>query len=103
MVKKILLIFISFYILFLLQTSFLVHFNILGRTPNLILISVILINLFEKPREDLGLYSAVISGLFLDMSSQAAVAPLNFIGFHILTYLLIAIFIKFLLKKYVQI
>jgi len=101
-IKKIFLIFFSFYILFLLQTSFLIHFNIRGRTPNLILISVICINLFEKPREDSGLFSAVIGGFFLDIFSQAAAAPLNFIGFHVLIYLLIAIFIKFLLKKHVR-
>jgi len=70
--------------------------------PNFILISVILINFFEKPRENSGLFSAVSSGFFLDMSSQAALTPLNFIGFHVLIYLFIAIFIKFLLKKYVR-
>ena len=101
-VKNIFLIFFSFYILFLLQTSFLAHFNIAGMVPNLILISIILINFFEKPSGDSGLFSAVSGGFFLDMFSGAAVGPLSFIGFHILIYLLIAIFIKFLLKKHVR-
>jgi len=99
MVKNIFLIFISFYILFLLQTSFLTYFNVAGMIPNLILISVILINFFEKPGQYLGLFSAAIGGFFLDMFSDA---PLNFIGFHILIFLLISVFIKYLFKKHVQ-
>ena len=106
MVKKIFLIFISFYILFLLQTSFFVYFNILGRwlswSQNLILISVIGINFFEKPKENSGLFSAASGGFFLDMSSGASDAPLNFIGFHILIFLLISVFIKYFFKKHVQ-
>jgi len=96
MVKNIFLIFISFYILFLLQTSFLTYFNVAGMIPNLILISVILINFFEKPRQYLGLFSAAIGGFFLDMFSE------NFICFHVLVFLLISVFIKYLFKKHVQ-
>jgi rod shape-determining protein MreD len=98
-VKKILLIFISFYILFLLQASFLVHFNINGWVPNLILIAVILINLFEKPKESLGPFSAIVGGFFSDVSFEP---PLNFIGFHILVFFLLSVFIKYFLKRYVQ-
>lgn len=86
-----------FYFLALLQTSFLIYFNILGIVPNIILILVILINLFEKPEQNLGLYSAFIGGFFLDIFSS------NFIGFYILISAGIAIFLKFILRKYVRI
>lgn len=96
MVKKILILILFFYILVLLQTSFLVHFNIKGIVPNLVLVSVILINFFEKPKEYLGFLSAIIGGFFLDVFSE------NFIGFYILILVGLAIFIKFILKKYVR-
>ena len=55
--KKILILVIVFYILVLFQISFLVHFNIfdgsfLGWSPNLILIAVILLNIFENPQKN---------------------------------------------------
>lgn len=95
--KKILILVIFFYILVLIQTSFLIHFNIRGITPNLILISVILINLFAKPQNYSGLFSAIFGGFFLDIFSERP------IGFSILILMLIAILIKVILKKYVRI
>ena len=100
MVKKISAIVIFFYILVLLQTSFLVHFNIfLGQFLGygLILISVILLSFFVPDGSWLGIGAAFIAGFFLDIFSE------NFIGFHILILLGLAIFIKFILKRYVQI
>lgn len=96
-VKKILILIIFFYILALFQTSFLVYFNLLGRFADwsLILISVIAINLLEKPKNYSGYFSATIGGFFLDIFSE------NFIGFYILILFLLAFFIKFVLKRYI--
>jgi len=95
-VKKTLILIIFFYVLALLQTSFLVHFHILGIVPNFIFIAVILINLFEKPQKNSGILSAFIGGFFLDIFSS------RFIGFNILILVGLSFFIKFILKKYVQ-
>lgn len=100
MIKRILILILFFYFLVLLQTSFLVHFNLfLGWRIgfSLVLISVILINLFEKLENYSGLLSAFLGGFFLDIFSE------NFIGLYILILLLLAIFIKFILKRYVRI
>jgi len=88
---------LSFYILALLQSSFLVHFDISGYVLNFILIVTIFINLFEKPQKNLGIISAFIGGFFLDIFSE------NFLGFYILILLAISIFIKFILKRYVRV
>jgi len=102
--KKILILIPFFYILTLFQTSFLIHFNVFleggfwGWTPNLILIAVILITVFEKPdpHTNFGVGVAFIGGFFLDIFSE------NFIGFHILILVILAFFIKFILRKYVR-
>ncbi len=94
MAKKILMVTLFFYLLTLLQTSF---FPLLSNyLPNLILISTILISLFEAPKSNLGVLSALIGGFFLDIFSE------NFIGFYILISLSLYLFIKFFLKEYVQ-
>lgn len=110
--RKILLLIIFFYILVLLQTSFLVYFPIFGIVPNLVLIAVILINLFEKQQENLGVLSAFIGGFFLDVFSSGFIGsnftPLeNFsltglIGINILILAIISILIKMVLKEYVR-
>ncbi len=97
MIKKLSIIIIFFYILALLQTSFLVHFSVLGIIPNLILISVIFINFFEDIKENNGILSAFIGGFFLDIFSE------NIFGFQILVLIIISCFIKLILKKYVRI
>ena len=96
MIKKIAIIIIFFYALALLQTSFLVHFSINGMIPNLILISVILINIFESPEKKYGILSAFIGGFFLDVFSE------NIFGFKILILMGTACFIKLMLSKYVR-
>ncbi len=90
---------ISFYALFLLQTSLFSHFGFHGYIPNLILLALIFLNLLENPRSYLGLFSAAFSGFFLDMFYSTS----YFIGFYLSIYLLISISIKYFLKKYVQI
>jgi len=96
MIKKVLILIVVFYLLTLLQTSFLVHFNIKGIIPNLVLITVILLNLFEQPKSYTGLISAFLGGFFLDIFSE------NFIGFYVLILVGLAISIKFIFKKYVK-
>lgn len=93
---KILFIIILFYFLALLQSTFLVHFNISGMTLNLVLIFVVIWNVFEKPKSFLGIFSAGMGGFFLDIFSHRP------IGFNILILIGIAIFIKLIFKKYVQ-
>ena len=96
MLKKILFSIIIFYTLTLLQTSFFVHFPILGIIPNYILILVIFWNFFEKPNSSFGLYNAALGGLFIDIFSSRP------IGFYILILLSLAILIKLIFKRYVQ-
>jgi len=91
-VRKVIILILIFYILALFQTSFLVHF----RALNLILILVIFINLFERAEGNLGFYSALLGGFFLDIFSEK---PL---GFHILSLLILALLVKMVLKRYIQ-
>lgn len=99
-VKKIVFSFLLFYFLTLLQISFFAHF--LNYLPNLVLIAVIFINLFENPKNNFGIFSAIFGGFFLDIFSGASDAPLNFFGYYILISLSLAIFIKFVFKKHIQ-
>lgn len=96
MAKEILILALFLYILALLQTSFLIHFNIAGIVPNLILITVIILNFFEDSRKNSGIISAFLGGFFLDIFSNRPM------GFYILILIALAIFIKFILKRYVR-
>lgn len=96
MIKKSIFFLIFFYTLALIQTSFLVHFQIFGITLNLILIFVILLTLFEDPKKYFSIWGAIIGGFFWDIFST------SFIGFHILILAGIVIFIKVIFKKYVR-
>jgi len=100
--RRFLTLVLFFYILALLQTSFLVSFNIFGVIPNLILISVILINLFERstvptqPKNYSGVFSAFAGGFFLDIFSA------GLMGYWVLILLGLAIFIKIILRRHVR-
>jgi rod shape-determining protein MreD len=101
-VKKFLILLLSFYILTLFQTSFVIHFKIFREeffswVLDLVFIAVILINCFSPRQEWSGIALAFIGGFFLDIFSE------NFIGFHILILVAIAFFIKFILRKHVRI
>lgn len=103
MVKKILLSILFFYTIATFQTSFLVHFNIfLGPFwgPGLILILVIILNFFEKPKENSGMIIGFFAGFFLDIFAEN---PFKFFGFYTLISLTLAIGIKFILSKYFRI
>ena len=96
---KILAIIIFFYILALLQTSFLIHFNIFTGgivSYSLFLIPVILITLFTPEKHFYALSAAFSAGLFLDIFSDRP------IGVSILILVLIVVFINFILKKHVS-
>jgi rod shape-determining protein MreD len=60
---------IFFYFLALYQTSFLIHYEVNGGFLNLILISIILINFFEKKEEKSGIFIGAIGGFYLDIFS----------------------------------
>lgn len=87
MIKQVLLILIVFYFLALMQTSLFI--------PNFILISVILVNVFEKPQKNTGILAGFIGGFFLDIFSS------NLIGFYVLILLALSILIKIIFRKYV--
>jgi rod shape-determining protein MreD len=95
MIKNIVFFILLFYFFALLQASFLVHFSLWGFFPNLILITVILLNIFNRDIK-LGVGAAVVGGFFLDVFSS------NFFGFWILILLTAALFINFVLKRYVR-
>ncbi|MFH1713981.1 MAG: hypothetical protein ABH831_00015 [Candidatus Nealsonbacteria bacterium] len=97
--KKFLLLAVLFLFLGLAQTSFMVYFSFFGIIPNLLLISVIILNLLEKSEKKSGLVLAVWAGFILDLFSFGS----SIFGFYAGLLLLLAIFIKFILKKYVQI
>jgi membrane associated rhomboid family serine protease len=99
---KILFLAATFYILTLLQTSFLVHFDVLGISANFVFILVVLINfletlLGERRTLSIGLLAAVFGGFFLDIFSSKP------IGFYLLILLGAALFIKLIFKSYVRI
>ncbi len=98
--KKTLILVIFFYILAVLQTSFFIQFSIFGIAPNLILISACLLSFSahkgslmggKKTDQNIGIYSAIIGGFFLDVFSS------HFFGASIIILLVINIFIKTLL------
>jgi len=74
----------------------LVHFRVFGRVCNIVLLLVFFLNLLEPRKEKTGLISALIGGFFLDIFSS------YFFGFYILISLVIAFFIKLVVKKYVR-
>ena len=95
--KRIFLVIILFYGLAVFETSFLGHFHVFGGLPNLLLIGVLMLNLFEKPEEKSGVWAAVVGGFFWDVFSP------DYIGFHLLILLAISLAIKHVFKRYLRI
>ncbi|MFH1575801.1 MAG: rod shape-determining protein MreD [Candidatus Nealsonbacteria bacterium] len=95
MIKRVLILFSVLYLLALSQMSFFIHFRILGIIPNFILILVLMINIFEKPQKNTGIFAGFIGGFFLDIFSS------NFIGFYTLILLTLFFLIKIIFRKYV--
>jgi len=95
MIKRVLILSAVFYLLALLQTSFFVHLAIRGIVLNFILISMLLINVFEKPQNNTGILAGFIGGLFLDIFSS------HWIGFYALILPASSFLIKIIFRKYV--
>lgn len=95
--KKALILFLILFILVLLQTSFLVHFNIFGFVPNLVIIFVIFLDFFEKEKNFFSpaFFNSLFGGLFLDVFSR------HQIGFYIIILIGLYIFVK-IIKKHVR-
>lgn len=66
---KILFLLIFFYLSAIIQTSFLVHYEIKGGSLNLVLISIILFNFFENKKSKSGLVIGGAGGFYLDVFS----------------------------------
>lgn len=95
--KNLILLLLLFYLLFIFQTSFWVHFPLKGYIINLILIVLLLFNILEAPEKNKGILAAGIVGFFWDIFSE------KFIGFHILILVILALLIKTILVRYVRI
>lgn len=95
MFKKLLILIIAFYILVLVQISFLPRLTLSPYIPNLVLIVVSGLAFFEKKQDLLSLWAGLTTGFFLDIFSARP------FGFYIAIVLLIMIFIKLILKKYI--
>ena len=87
---------ITLYIITILQTSFFLHFFPHGAVLNLVVLSIIVFSIFEKPDSDFGLVAALFGGFFLDMFSTKP------IGFWTLTLVVFALLLHIVLKSYVQ-
>ena len=94
--RNFLILIIFFYILILIQVSFLAHFNVFSILPRLILVAVVLINFFQKTDQFLGWSSAIMGGFYLDIFSS------GLFGTQIIILLLLAILIR-IIKKYLRI
>lgn len=96
MIKNILILIFFFYFLVLIQGGLLIHFNILGKIPNLVLISLLVFLFLEKPKSNFAFFTAFLAGFFLDLSSG------NFFGQNILILLILSYLLKrslFLIKN----
>lgn len=90
---RLLIIFLLFGFLGILQTSFLVHFNIMGATPNIVFILFFLVVFFEESQKYIqGIFSAITAGFFLDILSS------SYFGGAIVSLLIIAFILKHLLS-----
>ncbi|MEK7482427.1 MAG: hypothetical protein AAB620_01385 [Patescibacteria group bacterium] len=100
MLKRILVTIVLFYILALLQVSFLPRFlpwaPLSGAWANIILLAVILINFFEKPESSFGVFMALWGGFLLDIFSgqeQTYYGAIFFIS---------AVILKIILARYIR-
>ncbi len=100
MIKKTIFLAFCFYLLVLIQMSFLAHFNMFGLVPNFVLIAIIFINLCTSYQRGWGVVSAFAGGLFLDIFS---ISSSGFFGLYTLISLSLAFFINFILKKHTQV
>lgn|SRR3989344_6699797 len=91
------LLFFSFYFLTLIQVGFLPHFGETGEFFMPVLVSVVLINIIEREKGNIGLLASVLGGFLLDVFSG------GFLGFWTSISVAMAFLIKFFLKSYFQV
>jgi len=99
MIKKNIILILLFYFLVIIQTSFLVHFEIFSRKwigLLVIFIPLLLINLFEIPEKKSGVVAAAFAGFFIDVFSS------GFFSVYLLTAIIFSLLIKFILRRYVR-
>lgn len=109
MIKKLLTLVVFLYVLILVQTSFLAHFNVFQFLSNFVLIFAVGLNFFglsffwgsrsarpewQKTCREFG--PAFVGGLFWDIFSDC------FLGFHVLALLALVIFMNFVFKNYIR-
>jgi len=90
---KILFLFIAMYYLFIFESSYLPFFTFFS----FLAVFVLLINVLEEPQGRLGLISAFLLGLLIDIYSA------HYIGLMALSFLLCSWLLKYILFKYVRI
>lgn len=93
---RFILVFLLFLVLIIFQTTFLVHFPILGMVPNFIFAFVLLFAFFESSSVTNSFWYATTGGVLLDLFSA------NFFGFWALILVLSVFLIKFFVKSYVR-
>lgn len=94
--KKTIFFFIVFYVLALVQVSFFAHFPSFNGIPNILIVFVFLLNLFENADSRVGMFVACVAGFFLDVFSQ------GIFGFWIGMLFAGALLIKLLKRNYVR-
>lgn len=92
--KKVIISAIIVYLLIIFQTSFLAHFKSLYYLPNLAIVFVILLNLFESQQEKTGLIISAAAGFLLDAFSEKP------FGFYTIVLIAASLAIKAIIKKY---
>lgn len=100
MLKTIFFTFFIFYILVLIQTSFLLYFGFQVLFFNLVLIQIIVINFLKISYQE-KIISTIIGGIFLEIFSLSSLAGI--FGFYLLILLFFCFFLKFISEKYVRI
>jgi len=94
--KLLLGVFLLLYAFALLQMSFLVHFFPAGLIPNLIILTVLCLSIFERSSSSASMVGSLFGGFLIDIFSG------GIIGFWSLVLLLISTFIKIVLEDYVR-
>ena len=92
--KKGFLVMLSFFILALLQVSFLPHFPLWGWVPNLVLISLVILASFASIK--VGFEAALAGGFLLDIYSSLP------FGFWIILSFMLFFAARYILKNYVR-
>lgn len=76
--KKIISLSFFFYLLALIQGSFLIHFSFQGFFPNIILISTLLLSFLENSQNNISKIRGFLAGFFLDLSSSLPLGTATF-------------------------